>query len=159
MLYNVNLLMTKRRSEGGFLLGRLKKLGDFIRQTRQNAGLTVDQLVEKTGLDRRFIYRVEAGMNNSLYVEKLVAIAIGLQIPFAPLLLMYVLDVAGEEKLNLSDLYFDAQQMNSLVFYLMQKPETADVKFRAQSDSEKILNFKTQLNKKNEAQEEVESGE
>lgn len=64
---------------------RRQELGDQIRATRHESGLTQEKVALAAGLDRSFYVEVETG-KHSLTVERLFAIADALEVPVTRLL-------------------------------------------------------------------------
>lgn len=58
----------------------IKRLGEFIRQLRENRGLTLDAAAEKTTVDWKHLQKIEAGLLNPT-VLTLVRIADGFGVP------------------------------------------------------------------------------
>lgn len=49
------------------------ELGAFVREVRERAELTQEQLAENIGVDRRYVYQVESGQS-TLYALRLFAL-------------------------------------------------------------------------------------
>jgi transcriptional regulator with XRE-family HTH domain len=65
-----------------------QRLGKFLRNAREDAGLSLADLAEQTGLSKATIGRIEQGLILATRAEKLKAIAKGLDLPVADVLLM-----------------------------------------------------------------------
>ncbi len=65
-----------------------RRLGAFLRSARETAGLSLSELVEKSGVQKSTLGRFEQGVFLSPKPDKLKAIAQALDLPVADVLLM-----------------------------------------------------------------------
>ncbi|MEU4169419.1 helix-turn-helix transcriptional regulator [Streptomyces sp. NPDC026665] len=75
---------TRRNPRPAWVLTRRTQLGHRIAALRAEAGLSQDQLAERTGLDRRSVQRYEAATREPQYGD-LLLIADALDLPLADL--------------------------------------------------------------------------